>query len=305
MKKLAIKWGVFCCILLIIDFAWGIIFSKITDKVQDGRYYKAKYALEKTSEEILIFGSSLGETNYISKIFEDSLGMTCYNVSRGNQLLPFFNCIKEATLRRYTPRYVILDIHPSLVAAEPDYAIAGEILKPFYRSHQEIQPILNKQSKTAFIVNLSNLYCYNSSYFYLLRPLLKKGLDGKEEDKGWKPRYGITDKTSDILMQSQVEINMNAIKAFFSFTDSLMKAGTQLIFCASPFYNRMGETPSTLIIKEYAKQHNIPYFDYSNTIELVTNHAYFRDPNHLNDKGAMAFTNLIVKDIKHYIKTKQ
>lgn len=156
-----------------------------------------------------------------------------------------------------------------------------------------------------YIVNLSNLYCYNSSYFYLLRPLLKRGLDGKEKDKGWKPRYGITNKTSDMVMQSQIEINKNALTAFFSFTDSLMKAGIQLIFCASPFYNRTGETPSTLFLKDYAKKHNIPYFDYSNNIELVTNHTYFRDPNHLNDRGAYILSSQLAHEIKSYIYMKK
>ena len=300
MKKLIIRFLIIAAIFVMIDFLWGIFFMKITDELEDGRYYKAKYSLENTSENLLIFGSSLGETNYVSQIFEDSLDLKCYNTSRGSQLLPFFNCIKEATFQRYTPKYIILDIHYSFLETEPDYAITGEMLKPFYKTHKEIRLILNKDSKFGWMINLSSLYCYNSSYFYLLRPLLKKGLDGRNEDKGWKPLFGITKKTTAIDTLGSINgLNENALREFHQFTDSLLNKGTRLIFCSSPFYNIVIEETNTIkYVKNYATKHNIPFMDFSNYQTISYNNEYFKDPFHLNEAGALEFTKTIAGRIK-------
>ena len=304
MKKLLIKFLVIFLILMAIDFLWGIFFLKIVDISKEGRYYKAKYTLDLTSEDLLIIGSSLGEAGYCTKIFEDSLNITCYNVSRENQLLPYFNAIKEATLARYVPTYIVFDIHPSFLQGEPNHEIVGEVFNPFYKTHPEIQSILNNGSLSKKIIYLSNLYCFNSSYIYLLLPFIKKGMDRKVEDKGWRPRYGITAISSKIKILNPIgNLNKKAINEFHQFVDTIHNKGIQLIFCSSPMYNTtICETPTIKYVKKYAKENDIPYFDYANHKELLYNNEYFKDPAHFNDKGAIAFSKSIIQDIKSYLE---
>lgn len=306
MKKLLFKFLVLFLIVGAIDFLWGILFLKIVDISKEGRYYKAKYTLDLTSEDLLIIGSSLGEAGYYTQIFEDSLDITCFNVSRENQLLPYFNAIKEATLARYIPTYIVFDIHPSFLQGEPNHEIVGEVFNPFYKTHPEIQSILNNGSLSKKIIYLSNLYCLNSSYFYLLLPFVKKGMDREVEDKGWRPRYGTTNVSPKITLLNPTEdLNDNAISEFHQFVDTLRNKGVQLIFCSSPMYNTaICETPTIKYVKKYAKENNIPYFDYANHKELVCNNEYFKDPAHFNAKGAIVFSNCIVQDIKNYLENK-
>lgn len=300
MNKFLIRVFILSLILLAIDSIWGILFLKVTEKLKEGRYYKAKYALEYSSEDLLIFGNSVSEADYVTRIFEDTLGITCYNTSRGGQSLPYYNCIKEGTLKRYKPGYVILDVFPDLLEVPPDYSRAGEILKPFYRTHKEIRPVLNKSSGFGNVVNLSNIYCFNSSYFYLLRPMLLKGLDGKETDKGWKPKNGTVVKSSFVSkISSRGELNQTAVKEFDTFVNDLIKNGVRLIFSSSPFYNTVIEETNTIrYVKKIAWEHNIPYLDYANYEIISAQDEYYYGQLHLNKKGAEEFSKILASRIK-------
>lgn len=304
MKKIIIKILIFLTIVLIIDFLWGLLFTGLIEKSEEGRYFKAKYTLEKTNEDVLIIGSSLGEAGYCSQIFEDSLGISCFNTSREGQLLPYYNCVVKATLKRYSPSYVIFDVHPTFLQLEPNSEIAGEVFNPFYRKHPEIQMILNDNKKNKHVIHSSNLYAFNSTYLYVLIPFLKSGIDRKMADKGWRPRYGSIKESKEIdVLYGTDKINTNALKQFNAIMDSLLNNGVHLIFCSSPMYNAKIENTNTIkYVKEYARKNNIPYFDYSNNIDFVNENLYYKDKNHFNNVGAIKFSSCIAHDIKEYYK---
>ena len=47
----------------------GASFTYLLDKLDDGRYYKTQYSLDHANEDIIIIGSSRGETNYNPSVF--------------------------------------------------------------------------------------------------------------------------------------------------------------------------------------------------------------------------------------------
>lgn len=303
MKKLIFKICFILAILALCDRLAGLALDWFRDHSPDGRYYKTSYSLKTCKEELIIIGSSRGEQNYVPKIFEDSLGLACWNASRGGQGLPYFRAIEEGILDRYTPKVVILNVDENDLASPPDYEIAG-ILKPYYHSCPPIRPVLNKASNFEWLLMQSRLYEYNSSFYYLLRPYFIRGLDGETSDKGWKPNWGnikaeLTKKKEIEMETNKDSLNKEAVGLLETFVNKIRQRGCRLIFVVSPNYGRNSELSLTVkYLREKSKKDNIPLFVYSSDTSFITNPDYFADPDHLNVTGAEIFT----RDLVHKIK---
>lgn len=301
MKKLFTKILFILFMLAICDWLAGTLLDWLLDHSPDGRYLKTKYSLETCKEDVVIIGSSRGEINYIPKIFEDSLGMSCWNASRGGQGTPYFRAIQEGILARYTPKLVILNVDDNDLESPPNYEHAG-VLRPFYKSSPQIRPVLNETSPFEWLLLKSKLYAYNSSFYYLIRPYFYQGLDGKTSDKGWKPRLG----KMAVEMNEKLEIvtekdslDNESVALFDTLVKKFKEKGCQLIFVVSPNYGRSVDSSFAIqYLKETAKREKIPLYIYSSDTSFITKPDYFIDPDHLNVEGAEKFTRNLVQRIK-------
>ena len=298
IKKLA----VIAVCFLIIDQAAGLFLDLCRDKSPDGRYYKTKHSLETSDEDVVIIGSSRGEMNYNPFVIEDSLKVTAWNASRGGQGLPYFHAIQNGILNRYVPKIVILNIEGSMLEHRRFLAEAG-FLRPFYQGHPETQPILNEISYFEKFYNRLRLFSYNSSYYYLLRPYLIKGLDGRREDKGWKPRDG---RIHEIFLRDTTEIvkdteplNEGAVAEFEHIAKTFKEKGSRLFIVVSPNYQVYEDnTPTINYLRNFAKSNQIPLLIHSNDTTMIRNPDFFIDPDHLNRQGSTYFTKKLIGEIR-------
>jgi hypothetical protein len=307
MKKLFTKIFAILFVLAIFDWMAGILLDRLLDHSPDGRYLKTKYSLKNCNEDIVVIGSSRGEINYIPKILEDSIGMSCWNASRGGQGMPYFRAIQEGILSRYTPRLVILNIDDNDLESPPNYEHAG-VLRPFYKNTPQIQTILNETSNFEWILLKSRLYAYNSSFYYLIRPYFYEGLDGKISDKGWKPRLGkmaVEMNQKMEIVTEKISLDKSSVELFDTLVNKFKQKGTQLIFVVSPNYGRSVDSSSAIqYLTAISKKENIPLFVYSNDKNFITKPEYFIDPDHLNVEGAEIFTKNLVQNIKPTLLSK-
>lgn len=285
----------------IADVAAGRLLDYLRDHSPDGRYYKAKYSLEDCKEDIVIIGSSRAEINYVPAIFEDSLRMACWNAGRGGQGLPYFRAIQEGILARYTPKIVLLNVEDYLLEKKPYYEEAG-FIRPFYRNHKEIRPILNKISFYERFLLWSKLYAYNSSFYYLIRPYFFHNIDGKVSDKGWKPRQGAVEiNTGEPLVTESIDdpLQQESVQEFETFIKKFLDKGCHVFVVISPNCNRnLVTSTSNQHVESFCKKHNVPVYKYSNDLEWVTKPELFVDPDHLNVEGAQLFTKMIASRMK-------
>jgi hypothetical protein len=304
MRKLFTKIGIVIALLAVFDVLAGIALDYLRDHSPDGRYYKTKYSLEACNEDVVVIGSSRGEINYVSKIIEDSLGLPCWNASRGGQGTPYFRAIQEGILARYAPKVVILNVDDNDLETPPNYDHAG-VLRPFYQSCPPIRPVLDKTSTFEFLLLKSKLYAYNSSFYYLIRPYFVQGLDGKTSDKGWKPRM---DKMT-VEMNHELEIvtakdslDAESVALFETLVSKFKERGCKLFFVVSPNYGRsVDDSFAIQYLREKSKQENIPLFVYSNDTAFITKPEYYVDPDHLNVEGAQIFTQHLIQQIKPHV----
>ena len=97
-------------IIFLLDFSIGQILRYFYFKSECGRQYRATYAIEKTTADVLIFGSSRAYHHYIPPLIENKLKQSCYNTGSPGQYLLYNYATLKAVLKRYTPKIIILDV---------------------------------------------------------------------------------------------------------------------------------------------------------------------------------------------------
>lgn len=300
MKRLFTKLLILTVFLFGLDWAGGLILRRILYHSPDGRYFKALYTLDRSTEDLIIFGSSRAEANYVPDEFKKSLGLSTWNAGRGGQFLPFWYSLYLGMEKRHIPKVVIINVENDFLKPN-DTSSAFEragFLRPFYKSHLPIQPLLNKISKSEPFLIKSDLYAFNSSFYYLFRPFVFKGVDGKIEDKGWKPLKGVMppkEVEPSIINENDNKLSPLFVEIFEKFISDLNSNGIKVFVCISPDFGRIVKETSTL---NYLKGINgIKLIDFSSNTEFVTNHKIYADKDHLNIEGARQFSKTLAKKI--------
>lgn len=300
MKKLCSRLVLIAVLLGGIDLAFGQLFGLIRDHSPDGRYYKAKYTLDEAQEDIIIIGSSRGERDYVPYLLEEAFHLSCWNASRGGQGLPYFRAVEAGIAKRHHPKLVIINLEADILEHPPFYQEMG-FMRAFYKNHHDIQPVLNKISKNEKWKLKSNLYAFNSSFYYLLRPYLFHDLDGKNSDKGWKPSYGIWEDPGFAfeVVNNRKPLNRESVEEFATIVEHFQEQQVQLVFCIAPNYGEKTIATSSLrYIEEVAKDKEIPIFNFSADTTFITHPEDFIDIEHLNVDGAKLFTHKLIDSLQ-------
>lgn len=294
MQKLLKRLAILFLVLIITDFILGFFLNQVLVNAPDGRYYKANTSLNTCNEDVLVFGSSRAETNYAPNVLKNTLNLSCWNTGRGGQKLPFWYAISKGVLNRYTPKIAIINVEDDFLTEDlkDAYERAG-ILRPFYYSNPEIQPIIDNISQFEKHLLLSNTYAYNSSFYYLLRPYFLKGVDGELHEKGWKTRKGEIKKTKNELkvISSNQPLNEESVTLFEEFIKGFIEKGCKVYMFISPDFQKVYSSTSTI---EYLKNRkDIKFFNFSLDTFISKNKHYFIDESHLNVEGAKYYTQKI------------
>lgn len=80
------------------------------------------------------------------------------------------------------------------------------------------------------------------------------------------------------------------------------KGKTHLIFVASPYYNKNYADDVYAPLISLAQKYNVPFLNHNNDTTYSYRKDYFYDSVHLNRKGATAYTQEIMKEVKHLLQ---
>lgn len=301
-KKFLLSILIFIIFLIFVDYIFGLVFSNLLNKQLDGRFFKISYSLDKSNEDIIIIGSSRAETNYNPAIFNQKLGMSCWNSGRGGQGIPYFNIIVHETLKRYSPKIIILNMDPTGLEGSIDYDRAS-ILKPFIKNHESIYEFLKDKNCFEKYKLMSNIYLYNSMMFYFIRPYLMKNVDGRSSERGWKPLEG-TISESIIAHGQNINVGSYLNKTKTEYLNQIIKEANnknvKLIIAISPNYlPQLQETETIKFLKKLETQKKIKLFDFTQDKLFVKNNDFFHDLDHMNKIGANEYS----KTMSDYIKS--
>lgn len=115
MKKQILYSLIFLLFTFAADRIIGISLQALFSETRHRESAKIRYTLDSTYQDILIFGSSRAQQHYIPDTIFKNTGFSVYNCGIGGQGIPFSYIQIHETLKRYSPKIIILDIWPNLM----------------------------------------------------------------------------------------------------------------------------------------------------------------------------------------------
>lgn len=294
----AFKLVVLFAIVFAFDYSIGTILRHYYFKQESGLQYRTTYSIEETKAEILIFGSSRANHHYHPVVFENRMKASYYNVGRDGNFIFYHTAVLNGVLNRYLPKVVILDFNMSEFRnSRISYDRLSSLL-PYHKSHPEMRSIIELKSELEKIKLISSIYPFNSSMFTIAVGNAGFNKRRKADIQGYVPLSRAWDGSILIDSNSMYNIDSMKVKAYKSFIQNCIKSKVKLYVVCSPSYILFKNKDESVIIgKEIAKRNNIDFFDYSNDSIFINNPKLFADPFHLNDSGAIIFSNMLINSI--------
>ena len=307
-KKNLWKYGfrhlaVFLFILLLFDQVIGTALQHFYFTMKSGVQYRTTYAIEKTNADILVLGSSRAIHHYEPEVFEDSLKLSFYNAGRdGEESSLFHYAILKGVLKRYTPKIIILDLmYGELGNALYSYDRLAS-LSPYYKTHPEMQPIIELRSNNEKIKMISGIYPYNSLLMSIISGNLDKEGKKNKDIKGYLPvpaESVIHKPIQTVDRREPYELDSTRTKVLQAFIQDCKQAKIRLYIVCSPYYEKsIGTDLSMDQIKKLATTYQVNFFDFSTESVFLNRPELFGDPWHLNDSGAHIFSKMMVAKIE-------
>ena len=297
MKRFLLELAMFLSLFIGVDFVLGKAFRYGEAHAIGEKTIRNYYINNKTTEDILIFGSSRAMNHYNPQILEDSLGLTVYNCGEDETgvlcFYPKLNLIKK----RYFPKAIIYDVYtPDLLDGlryqNGDYL---ETLKTSYGQTDAVDSMFTRYEPSSKYKLSSTLYQYNSTFLNVLLDNIRRT---KWFDRGfYLLNTGVIEKES-IVDNSHHDYIYDAEKLcflekfIFENRDSI-----QLFFAISPEYGKKNDElfdPVKIMCEKYG----IPLLNHYCDTMFSLHKEYFGNPNHLNQRGALLYTSIISEEIK-------
>ena len=140
--------------------------------------------MDSTLADMLIIGSSRANHHYVPSVFEDSLKISFYNAGRDGNGTFYQLALLKTILKRYTPKIIVFDYSSVFVKGAEEYDQMASLL-PYYRTHKEIQPLVEMKSPFEKIKLLSEIYPFNSQLLTISVGNLKMNKKRVADDKGY------------------------------------------------------------------------------------------------------------------------
>lgn len=299
IKKIIINLVVVAVVVIGLDFAIGKALRHYYFKETSGFHFRTTYAMETTEADVLVFGSSRASHNYVPEVFEDSLGMTFYNTGRDGNGIIFQTTVLKSVLKRYTPKLIILDYYGDFKEEVNAYDRLSSLL-PYYRTHEEVRKIVELRSRFEKIKLISEIYPFNSEILSIGIGNLEINKKRFPENKGYIPLYKEwqtkIDSVSTYQMYSVDSAKYLALKEFINIVKN---SATKIVVIYSPIFRKFVKNQEIEICNDICIAEDVPFWDFSKDTLFLNNRHLFQDVQHLNQEGAIIFSDILVTRLKN------
>ena len=248
-------------------------------------------------------GSSRAAHHYVPQIFEDSLGLNCYNAGSDGQCIYYHYALLASMLERGAkPKLVLYEVMnlDAEVSKLESFTLDAALdrLAPHYGEFRAIDELFQKKNWKEKLKLNSKTYRYNSK----LVQIIKCNYIPSPEDKGYEALIGKMDINSfskDIEKECNTNKNKSAdidedkVEYIKKFILLCKENDIRLVFMYSPYYNS-NLLYGAKLIKEIAESEDIPFYDFV-TNSIFNKPEYFKDVMHLNDEGAREYSKFIIQ----------
>ena len=298
MKRLLLRLLLLAVIVAAVDVALGHVFGRMVSSIEVGGQGRDNYICDRTTDDILVFGSSRAVHHYNAQLLEDSLGMTCYNCGDdGNGIILGYARLHLAC-ERHQPRVVILDVTAGYDLLPSDNHASLGWLKPHY-NRDGIADIFTDIDPVERWKMLCASYRYNSRILQnTVVWLTSLSTDGGI--KGFRPinRQFHPRGQRSLDVPDAYELDTLKWKYMQKFIDQAQ--GSQLFVVVSPQWYSTDSTKvsPTKPLEELCLRKGIPFVDFSHDPKYVHADSLYADGKHLNARGADEFTRDLIAWMK-------
>ncbi|MCQ2171296.1 MAG: hypothetical protein MJZ17_00865 [Bacteroidales bacterium] len=297
-----VKAIILLALVVVVDRAVGFAFVKMKDyglkSNPECMWLKTPYVVEKVDADVIVVGSSKATHHYIPAMIADSLGLSVYNCGQDGCFYLYQNCIINMVLDRYKPKKIIWDIQPGCLNAdggEREYQNV-RYLSPYYHDDNVwAKQYIDSEDKWSSVKMQSRMFAYNSKLLNSLFPLV---MGGSTTESGYIPLpsegYDYPKLSADFEDNSEYESWPEKLELFASTIERCRKEGVQLVIIASPQYVRPTKAYQSAVedMQKVAVRYGSEVYDYSDL--FLDDPTKFKDASHLNHKGAIAFTEMVI-----------
>ena len=295
MKRFLIQLAAFFAIVIVVDVACGFAFRKVELKAKGGFTYRDNYICDKLETDVLVSGSSRCVRHYNPQIISDSLGLSCYNSGQmGNGIILNYGRFRMVEERK-KPQIIIYDLHPEfdLLVGDDNHRYLT-----WLKSHYEregIADIFESIDKTEKYKMQSRMYRYNSRWVEIMMDFVHPISEARED--GFSPLVGELDKTK-VHEETDAKRDYIFDDLKIGYLNKLIveSKGAKLYIVVSPIWYGM-DSLQFAPVKQICQERGVPFIDFSNDPKYVHHDEYFRDGNHMNERGADEFT----RDLLRYL----
>ncbi|ULQ54435.1 hypothetical protein [Flavihumibacter fluvii] len=299
-KRFIFSLLIFLFTLVASDLIIGKLLQVFYFRQKSGPDYEMTYAIDKSKEDFMVFGSSRARHHYYPPAFEKELSLSGYNAGRNGNFILYSNAVLQSVLHRHPPKIVLLDIvKHEFEEFAPNYDHLS-VLLPFYNFHPELRPTIMKRGPYERIKLISSIYPFNSSLISIAQGNFESNKNREEIIKGYSPlSRTMTVESKQENNIAVYKIDTALVNAYENFIVSCKEKQVKLFVVCSPYYDTMMNRDTSLIIaRELAVKHGIPFFDFTNDPEYTGKANAFYDKDHLNHEAAIKYSEKIAVEIR-------
>jgi hypothetical protein len=293
--------------LFLLDTVFGEIQRYVFFQQKSGKFFRINYAMDKSTEDMLIYGSSHAAAHYVPEVFEKELGLSCYNAGVAGQQILFHATLQRIALERQAPKMMILDIDTYGFYPDRYHYDRLSDLHPFYSKHPAIiGRVLDLKSRLTRYALKSKLYQYNSTIVHVLRYWLSP----QKDQKGYQATFVQVPRPTQTLnetgggqqppLRRTRPLDKNLIAALEQFIINAKGRNIPFVFIFSPNFKYDGSSADGAAdrICSIANSYGIKIFNYINDPHFLGHYELFADSGHLNDPGARLFSKMVADKIR-------
>ncbi|MFN8250501.1 MAG: hypothetical protein U0V75_01370 [Ferruginibacter sp.] len=301
LKKLFINIFLVLVTVFILDNAVGRLLRHFYFTETSGLNYRTTYSLDSAKPQVLIIGSSRANHHYIPAVFEAILNKTVYNSGRDGNGTFYQLSLMKTVLKRYTPEIIIIEYSSVFTKGKEEYDQLSSLL-PYYCSHPEIRPIVQLRSPYERVKMLSQVYPFNSQLFTIAVGNLELNKQRYKDYQGYVPLHNTWKHPLDSAADTKdIPLDSLKVNAFKECLELAKAKGVKVLVVFSPIFQKYNYNQQVSVCSKICSDHQIPFWDYSKDTGFIKQPPLFQDILHLNEKGAILFSNMVANRIKETV----
>ncbi len=294
-----IRIAVVIVLLILMDFTVGGLSAWLYHRSKYGIFHRQQYVLNESTDSIIILGSSRASHQYVSSIFTDSLGLSCYNAGSEGMCVYYHYAMLAAMIERgHCPKMVIYDVMnlDTKVHPGPTFTLDAALdrLAPHYGDYRCIDSLFGLKDWKEKLKLLSKTYRYNSK----LVQSIKCNFMPLPEDGGYEKVVGKLPDDVEFEKEDYEDCELDSLKIRYmrKMVQLALQNNIKMVFVLSPYY-KYGPSKALDVAKEIATENHLDYVDCYNEPSLMKREL-FRDVMHLNDDGAHVWSAYLAHILK-------